>query len=221
MFAFKNGFVPLDMFVVVGEGHNDVDGHWTHWLTPATAGRWEALRKRAHARTGRWLIISPGFGGYRPYDKQVASREYWARLGQPLMSAEPGYSSHGMLWEGRTVLAIDVGNWAAVYGGDRQAFFADCRAEGFEPGMIHPSRKSSYPDEPHHIIDPNPLSEGLEYMDEKQVKKIFIEALDEYFIVRKLGPGERNFWDSLKFVAGMVGQGTVAAVKLAKKEGIK
>ena len=221
MLPFKNGEAPLSMFVVVGEGYNDVDGHWTHWLTPPTARRWEALRRRAHKRTGKWLVISPGFGGYRPLDKQVASDKYWTDRGQPNASATAGTSSHGLVWNGRIVLAIDVWHWGDVYGWDREAFYADCHAEGFSPGLIHPKYDPSYPDEPHHIIDENPLDEGLDDMDKQQVKQAVTEALDEYLITRKLGPGNRNFWDSIKFLAGMVGQGTDAAVKLAKKGGVK
>ena len=54
-------------------------------------------------------------------------------------AATPGTSSHGMLWEGRICLALDVGNWSWVYGGDREQWFADWHIIDFTPWATPPA----------------------------------------------------------------------------------
>jgi hypothetical protein len=109
------------------------------------------LVARAKARTGRTLEPGDGWSTYRPYAAQVIARRIHG-----IYAATPGTSSHGGFWEGRETLAIDYSNWSWVYGGDRAAFYDDCRAVGLTPGMIEPRR--GYPEEPWHVIDMNPRS---------------------------------------------------------------
>lgn len=154
---YSNGFIPDSALVTLATGYNSTDGTWTHKLTRHTAYCWDRLRKIAHGRTGRWLEITEGFGAYRPYYAQVIARRIYG-----YGAAYPGTSSHGGHWEDQDTMAIDVGNWEWVYAkfGNRARaeFFADVRKVGMLPGMIHPSRGNSYPDEPWHIIDPNPYA---------------------------------------------------------------
>ena len=147
---YANGRFPLNGFKLIAKG-NDGDGYWEHRITPGTLHKWERLKTIAFNRTRRFLALSTGWSAYRPYEAQVAYRKIYGNG-----AATPGTSSHGMLWEGRICLALDVGNWSWVYGGDREQWFADCRAAGFTPGLIHPSRGNNYPDEPWHIIDFTP-----------------------------------------------------------------
>lgn len=147
--AWKNGYIPEGELVIFKRGRNSIDGDWYHGLTPGTYAKHLALVVRAEGRTGRILEISDGWGAYRPYAAQIIARN---RYGNG--AAVPGTSSHGGFWEGRETLAIDYGNWAYVYGGDRAAFYADQRAVGLTPGMIEPNR--GYPDEPWHSIDMAP-----------------------------------------------------------------
>jgi hypothetical protein len=147
--TYSNGYIPESLLVTFAEGANTVDGTWKHQLSAATYARHLALVKRAKERTGRTLKITEGWGAYRPYSSQVVARRIYGNG-----AAYPGTSSHGGFWEGRQTLAMDYGNWSAVYGGDQGTWFADCRAVGLTPGMIMRSR--GYPDEPWHVIDLDP-----------------------------------------------------------------
>jgi len=151
--TYSNGYIPLDLLVTFKRGWNSTDGDWHHSLSPATYARHLALVARAFKRTGRTIAISFGWSAYRPYSAQVLARKIWG-----LGAATPGTSSHGGFWEGKQTLAMDYGNWDWVYqsSGGMSVFFEDCRAVGLLPGMIMRSR--GYPDEPWHVIDPNPWS---------------------------------------------------------------
>lgn len=150
MSTYKNGYIPRSMLVLIASGTNQ-HGYWEHLLSPATKARHDALVARAKARTGRTLAMGAGWSAYRPYAEQVKARQIYGNG-----AAVPGTSSHGGFWEGKQTLAMDFSNWSTVYGGDRAAFFADCRAAGLEPDLISPRR--GYPDEPWHVVCSNPWS---------------------------------------------------------------
>lgn len=151
--TYKNGYVPADLLVVFKRGWNRTDGDWIHAFPPATYARHLALIARARERTGRTLALNYGWTAYRPYAAQVILKAIFG-----IGAATPGTSSHGGFWEGRQTMAGDYSNWAEVYAGfgGRAAFADDCRAVGLLPNMIVPAR--GYPDEPWHVIDPNPWS---------------------------------------------------------------
>lgn len=149
--VWRNGYIPESDLVIFRRGRNATDGDWYWGLTPATYARHLALVARAKARTGRTLEPGDGWSTYRPYAAQVIARRIHG-----IYAAVEGTSSHGGYWEGRETLAVDYSNWSWVYGGDRAAFYDDCRAVGLTPGMIEPRR--GYPDEPWHVIDMNPRS---------------------------------------------------------------
>lgn len=173
--AYSNGRIPLELLVTFEQGYNGADGHWHHSLSPATYARHLALVKRAKDRTGNDLRISSGWSAYRPYDAQVLARRIHGNY-----AAMPGTSSHGGFWEGRQTLAVDYGNWAAVYAGagGQAAFFEDCRAVGLSPGLIMPER--GYPLEPWHVVDLNPWSavpafEGVTPFDSEEEDDMFTD----------------------------------------------
>lgn len=146
--TYKNGYVPLTVLISFGSGV-DQYGAWEWLLSPATYARHRRLVEIAFKRTGVRLSPSKGYSCYRPYLFQVKYRQehgVWA--------AVPGTSSHGGEFQGRDSLAIDYGNWSAVYGGDRAAFYADVRAAGLTPGVISPA--NGFPDEPWHVVDFDP-----------------------------------------------------------------
>lgn len=151
--TYQNGRIPDHLLVQFDSGWNQTDGAWHHSLSPATYQRHLMLVDRAKARTGRTLTISRGWSAYRPLDAQILARKIHGNY-----AAMPGTSSHGGFWEGRQTLAMDYGNWAAVYAGKggQAAFFEDCRAVGLTPGLIMPER--GYPLEPWHVVDLNPWS---------------------------------------------------------------
>lgn len=158
--SYSNGNIPENLLVRFASGHNNTDGNWYHALSPATYARHQALVRAAKRRTGRDLAITSGWSAYRPYAAQVLARKIWGNG-----AATPGTSSHGGFWEGRQTLAMDYGNWDAVYAGKggRDAFWEDCRSVGLTPGMIMKSR--GYPDEPWHVIDLNPWSAVPSFAD--------------------------------------------------------
>lgn len=149
MGTYRNGYVPRDRLVLLASGVNTTVGHWEHLLSPRAAALHHALVARAKARTGRTLAMGAGWSAYRPYGQQVTARQIYGNG-----AAVPGTSSHGGFWEGRDTLAMDYSNWSWVYGGDRAAFYADCRAVDLEPGLIEPRR--GYPDEPWHVVCGDP-----------------------------------------------------------------
>lgn len=149
MVTYSNGYIPSSLLVTFNVGRSAGEGEWKHQLSPATYAKHLALVALARKNTGRTLTLSNGWSGYRPYSAQMYARQ---RYGNG--AAWPGTSSHGGFWEGQQTLAIDYGNWSYVYNGSRDAFYRDCRAVGFEPGLISPQR--GYPDEPWHVVDKNP-----------------------------------------------------------------
>lgn len=150
--VWRNGYIPDEDLTRFGNpGYNDTDKDWYWSLTAGTLARVYALIAKARERTGRELAPGSGWTTYRPFWAQVIAQKVWG-----IGAATPGTSSHGGFWEGRETLAVDFSNWSWVYGGDRAAFYADCRAVGLTPGMIEPRR--GYPDEPWHVIDMNPRS---------------------------------------------------------------
>lgn len=136
MARYANGKIPLGELLHLGG---------EHYLTPATAQRWSALREDVHNNEGVWLNITAGPNAYRDLDAQW--RTY--REEAPGNAAYPGTSSHGGVYQGRDSMAVDVGNYGAI-GADK--FYAYARKHGFEPGYF------SW--EPWHIIDWAPYSGG-------------------------------------------------------------
>lgn len=195
MARYPNGEWPESALITLARGV-DGDGEWKHQLTPGTLAKWNKLRALAHKRTGRWLALSTGYSGYRPLEAQ---RRYWRIYGYG--AAYPRTSSHGGVWEGRDTLALDVGNWAWVYdrfANPRAEFYADVRAAGMEPGLIHPSRGNNYPDEPWHIIDfepfrvpvtPDPPTPKL-YPEEDEM--LFLKIDKKYLV--SVGVGVLKHW---------------------------
>lgn len=155
---YSNGNVPSNLLVTFNRGHNDRDGHWSHSFPPATYARHLELVRIARSRTGRPLALGYGWTAYRPLAAQRMLKQYYTSIGKPRQAADQGTSSHGGFWERKQTMAGDYGNWDAVYGGfgGRAAFAEDCRKAGLLPNMIVPAR--GYPDEPWHVIDPNPWS---------------------------------------------------------------
>lgn len=148
---YANGQIPESELIIFNRGQTIhwVNGQkvvedWYQGLTPGTYQKHLALVKRSGGR----LQLSAGFSCYRPlYGQRIA------RLLYGNGAAVVGTSSHGGYWEGRDTMAMDYGNWSAVFG-TRQAFYDACRAVGLTPGMISTSR--GYPDEPWHVIDFEP-----------------------------------------------------------------
>lgn len=149
--TYSNGHVPDSLLVTFKTGWSSNDGNWKHQLSAGTLQKHNRLVELARKRTGRTLEISEGWGAYRPYNIQEVARRLYGNG-----AAWPGTSSHGGFWEGQQTLAIDYGNWGWVYDWDRAAFYADVRAAGLAPGLIHPSRGNNYPDEPWHVVDLTP-----------------------------------------------------------------
>lgn len=118
---YANGQAPLSALVKLGE---------QHYLPAGTAARWKELQRLAWEKYRVWLIISPGWNAFRPLAIQY---EYREELG--VWAAVPGYSSHGLTFDGRDCAAIDVYNWAELGWG---RFAALCRLVGFTVDFVSP-----------------------------------------------------------------------------------
>lgn len=154
---YPNGQIPEHELYIFNRGrtvHKRPDGttlieDWYQGLTPGTYQKHVALVALARKNTSRTLQVSAGFSCYRPLYGQTI-----ARILHGNGAARVGTSSHGGWWENRDTMAMDYHNWAYVYDGNRDRFYADCRAVGLAPGMI--SKDRGYPDEPWHVIDFDP-----------------------------------------------------------------
>ncbi|AWY05878.1 endolysin [Microbacterium phage Pioneer3] len=105
--AYANGRYPLGLFVHRG---GDL------YLSPSLNARWnEAVRLALEKYGVRLYITGPsgrgwdGWNGYRPYDIQV---KYKKEFGQ--WAASAGTSSHGGVYRGQEVFALDVANWGSL-----------------------------------------------------------------------------------------------------------
>lgn len=141
MTRYRNGEAPLHEMVKLGD---------KHYLPHGTAARWREMQRLAWEKYGVWLEITPGWNGYRPLHIQY---EYRAELG--VWAAVPGYSSHGLTFNGQDMAAIDVNNWRSLAPGNSSLawarFVALCRIVGFITNFVSP-------EELWHIGDPNPFS---------------------------------------------------------------
>lgn len=133
---FANGRIPESRLIALGRGRNS-DGTWKHLAPPGTAARWNWLVATARAKYGVGLRVTPGWNLFRPFDVQVL---YRARLG--MMAAQPGFSSHGGIFQGRDCMAIDVQNWGDLAPGNSftawARFIALCRMAGFRVDFVKP-----------------------------------------------------------------------------------
>lgn len=127
MTRYKNGAAPLADLVNLGP---------QFYLPHGTAARWRELQRLAWEKYGVWLVPSAGWNGYRPLDIQY---EYRKELG--IWAAVPGYSSHGLTFNGRDCAAIDVNNWRSLASSESLAwsrFVALCRIVGFTVDFVSP-----------------------------------------------------------------------------------
>lgn len=141
--TYPNGRIPLELLVHLGGDH---------YLPPGTAARWQWMVAATREKYGVTLRITKGPNAYRWYEAQVEAKQEATADGRPQDAAAPGFSSHGGLFEGREVMAIDVANWQDLGStpGGKDAwgrFAALCRLAGFT---------TLYFDwEPWHIVDQN------------------------------------------------------------------
>ena len=139
MTRYQNGQAPLSDLVYLGP---------EFYLPHGTAARWRELQRLAWEKYGVWLVVTPGWNGYRPLDVQF---EYRKDLG--IMAAVPGTSSHGLTFRGRDMAAIDVNNWRSLAASESLAwarFVALCKIVGFIVDFVTPR-------EPWHIGDEAPF----------------------------------------------------------------
>ena len=178
MAKYPNGRIPKDTLVHLGGDH---------YLTQATALKWEALVNLVKRRHNVTLRITPGPNAYRDYAGQVEAKRKATEAGRPMDAATPGTSSHGGEYQGRDSMAIDVYNWGAI---GRAAFYTAARESGFEPGYF------SW--EPWHIIDWEPYKVIPQPEPEPQPKQIeedemlFLNIDSKYLV--SVGVGVLKHW---------------------------
>lgn len=125
--SYPNGRIPLSMLEHLGGDH---------YLPAGTAARWRWLVQAAYEKYGVRLRITQGPNAYRWYEAQVEAKEEACARGRCQDAAAPSFSSHGGLFEGRQVMAVDVANWqdlgSTPSGKDAWGRFeALCRLAGF------------------------------------------------------------------------------------------
>lgn len=210
--TYRNGELPRSILVELDSGGGK------HWTTRASAARWYALRAWVKAEYGVTLKITEGANAYRDLANQKVARQWACDRGNCLGAAYPGTSSHGGNWYRPGVgwvdaMAFDVGNWWLL---TWDAWVKACARFGLLAGGI-PLNVSGGVDERHHIIDLNPFGPvpaGLETVefDDMATKQEIKDALYEVLTERPgLGPGNRNHWDSLSFLASMTAQAVTTA----------
>jgi hypothetical protein len=199
MSTYPNGKIPDRLLIRRGD----------FLLTAGTWAKFDDLVARVKRRTGVTLRISTGStvatkgaGAFRTYAMQVDVKKYWTARGQSRMAAAPGYSSHGGEYKGDDALAIDITNYSQI---PLSVFFEEGRAAGFQMGYFDGNGK---PYEPWHIIDRDPYRTSSSpagtttgEWDAMATKQEIKDAVFEVLTGVKLGPGGRNHFDSLKFIA--------------------
>ncbi|MDQ1111182.1 hypothetical protein QE418_000630 [Microbacterium testaceum] len=176
MTRYRNGEAPLSDLVYLGP---------EFYLPAGTAARWRELQRLAWEKYSVWLVPTSGWNGYRPLSVQY---EYREELG--IWAAVPGYSSHGLTFNGRDCAAIDVNNWASLAPRDEALawarFVALCRIVGFTVDFVTPREKWHIGDfDPFTVpafaditINPRPVPKEWEDMASKdEIKEAFVEAL--------------------------------------------
>lgn len=112
----SNGRFPLNRFVHRGGNI---------YLSPSLNARWNEGVRLGVEKYGVRLYITGdidglgGWNGYRPYDPQVAYRRHYG-----IMAAVPGTSSHGGVYRGQEVFAVDVANWRDLAPGNESLAWA-------------------------------------------------------------------------------------------------
>lgn len=88
-----NGYLTQDEIApIVGGGY----------LRKGAAAGWNALAYYVFDKEGWWIHTNGPDSSYRPFDRQVAMKNYWCGLGNCANAATPGTSNHG--WG----VAVDV-----------------------------------------------------------------------------------------------------------------
>lgn len=130
---YANGRVPLSKLIHRGDNI---------YLTPSLNARWNEAVRLALKKYGVRLWITGdidglgGWNGYRPYDAQVRYKNHYGRY-----AAAAGWSSHGGVYGGREVFALDVANWQQLGGTEAQAwgrFVAIMRLVGLTTNFVSP-----------------------------------------------------------------------------------
>ncbi|AXC37916.1 endolysin [Microbacterium phage Jacko] len=132
---YPNGRYPLNLFVHRG---GDL------YLSPSLNARWnEAVRIGLEKYGVRLYITGPssrgwdGANGYRWYERQVTYKNAFGEW-----AASPGTSSHGGVYRGQEVFAVDVSNWANLAPGNRSLawsrFVAIMKAVGLTTDFVSP-----------------------------------------------------------------------------------
>lgn len=128
MTRYENGRAPLNELVYLGP---------QFYLPHGTAARYRELQRLGVEKYGVRLYCTDGWNGYRPLSIQY---EYREELG--VWAAVPGYSSHGLTYQGRDCAAVDINNWRALAPDNESLawsrFVALCRLVGFTVDFVTP-----------------------------------------------------------------------------------
>lgn len=203
--TYANGQVPYSVVSVVLASGTDANGYWEFRCTPAFAARWTQAKRNAERLFGRTIYIRTGWNIYRPLFSQQTARRNACAAGNCAGASVPGYSSHGGNWGGRDCLAVDVDPNGLTWDQVDQAM----EAAGFSARLITEKISGIPGGERWHYIDFNafgPAPAGTETgeFDSMATKQEIKDALYEVLTEKPgLGPGERNHWDSLKFIADL------------------
>lgn len=133
--AYSNGRFPLSLFVHRGGNI---------YLTPSLNARWDEMVRLAleKYRVRLWITGDidglGGWNGYRPWDAQGRYKNHYGRG-----AAAQGFSSHGGVYQGREVFALDIGNVDALAPGNASLAHARltalAQAVGLTVNFVSPS----------------------------------------------------------------------------------
>lgn len=132
---YNNGQFPLSLFVHRGGNL---------YFTPSLNARWNEMVRLGVAKYGVRLYVTgdiDGLGGWNVYRPLLAQRRYRAHYGN--MAAQEGFSSHGGVYGGQQVFAVDISNYTALAPGNpslaQARLTALAKAVGLRVNFVKPT----------------------------------------------------------------------------------
>lgn len=135
MHNYANGQFPLKLFIHRGGNL---------YFTPSLNARWNEMTRLGVAKYGVRLYVTgniDGLGGWNVYRPLLAQRRYRAHYGN--MAAQEGFSSHGGVYGGQQVFAVDISNYTALAPGNpslaQARLTALAKAVGLRVNFVKPT----------------------------------------------------------------------------------
>lgn len=149
----RNGLIhEVISLVRLGWGY-DSSGYYEWLATPAVNMDFQAYQNYCGDQFGARPTVSEGWNIYRPRNIQQEARDRACADGNCAAAAEPGFSAHGGVKNGRDVFAADIAYQGVI---SQDEHFEAAWATGWVPGEITAAISGIAGGEPWHINNYDP-----------------------------------------------------------------